>query len=245
MSTRALDLNADLGEGVGDDAAMLAVVTSANIACGGHAGGPDTMLATCSAALARGVRIGAHPAYPDRENFGRRPVAIDEQSLTAHLRAQVRDLVEAATAVGGQVTYLKPHGALYHAADPGHVRAVVTVAADADLAVVGAPGSLLLERARDAGLTTVAEGFADRAYSPDGKLVPRSEPGAVLHDADLIADRVAALVRTGAIAASDGSPVDLDVRTLCVHGDTPGAVAIARRVRAVLDAAGLSPEPFT
>ncbi|QOR69603.1 LamB/YcsF family protein [Ruania alkalisoli] len=247
MSTHALDLNADLGEDVGDDTAMLAIVTSANVACGGHAGDVDTMIATCAAAVARGVRIGAHPAYPDRENFGRRPVAIDEQALTTHLRAQVRDLVEAASAVGGQVTYLKPHGALYHAAtrDSEHARAVVTAAADAGLAVVGAPGSVLLDLARTAGLICVAEGFADRAYTPGGALVPRGEPGAVLHDPALIADRVAGLVRTGELPSVDGNRVALDVRTLCVHGDTPDAVTIARRVRAVLDAAGLSPEPFT
>ncbi|SEF00868.1 5-oxoprolinase subunit PxpA [Ruania alba] len=247
MDAATLDINADLGEGVGDDAAMLAVVTSANIACGGHAGDADTMTATCAAALSQGVRIGAHPAYPDRENFGRVPVTIGEAALVEELRIQVRNLIEAAAAVGARVSYLKSHGALYHAAtrDPGHARAVVTVAAEAGLAVVGPPGALVLDLARAAGLAAVPEGFADRGYTATGALLPRGEPGAVLHDAEEIAERVAHLVRTGAVIADDGTPVPLDVRTLCVHGDTPDAVTIATRVRAALDAAGLSPEPFT
>ncbi|UFU07712.1 5-oxoprolinase subunit PxpA [Ruania halotolerans] len=247
MRSGTLDLNADLGEGVGDDAAMLSVVTSANIACGGHAGDADTMAATCAVALTHGVRIGAHPAYPDRENFGRAPVVISEAVLTNELRTQVRALIEEASAVGAQVTYLKPHGALYHAAtrDPEHARAVVTTAAEAGLAVVGPPGSLLLDLAGRAGLGAVPEAFADRAYTSDGGLVPREQPGAVLHDPIVIAERVMQLLRTGTMIADDGTSVSLDIRTLCVHGDTPGAVAIATHVRAALDRAGLSPVSFT
>ncbi|MBZ2195861.1 LamB/YcsF family protein [Occultella gossypii] len=242
-----LDLNADLGEGMGDDTAMLAVVTSANVACGGHAGDRATMRAVCEAAAARGVRVGAHVAYPDRENFGRRFVDLTEADLLAHITEQFGELTDMAAAAGTRVSYVKPHGALYHAAGshPTHARAVVTLARGAGLAVVGAPGSLDLDLARDAGLTAIAEGFADRAYTPLGTLVPRTEPGAVLHDAAAIAVRVAGLIRTGALTAVDGSQVRLDVRTICVHGDNPDAVAIATRVRAELERAGMTPVPFS
>lgn len=242
-----LDLNADLGEGIGDDAAMLAVVTSANIACGGHAGDTASMRAAAARAAELGVRIGAHPSYADRENFGRVQHQVDENTLADQLRTQVGDLIQAADAVGGQVTYLKPHGALYHAAarDLAHARAVVRVAAEVGCAVVGPPNGLMLRLAAEYGLPAYAEGFADRGYTGAGALVPRTAPGAVLTDPDQVAARIAQLARTGTVTAADGSAVPLAIRTLCVHGDTPGAVALARRVRAALEDARLAPRPFT
>ncbi|CAM3688188.1 5-oxoprolinase subunit PxpA [Occultella aeris] len=242
-----LDLNADLGEGVGDDAAMLEVVTSANVACGGHAGDRTTMRTVCEQAAALGVRVGAHVAYPDRENFGRTFTDLAEADLLAHISEQLNELADAAAAAGTRVSYVKPHGALYHAAHAhaAHARAVVTLARGAGLAVVGAPGALVLELAQAAGLPGIPEGFADRAYTPLGSLVPRTEPGAVLHDPRAIAARVAGLIRTGTLTAVDGSQVRLDVRTICVHGDTPDSVAIATRVRAELERAGLAPVPFS
>lgn len=243
----ALDLNADLGEGVGDDEAMLALVTSANVACGGHAGDAATMRSVCARAAGLGVRIGAHPSYVDRPGFGRTKQDVDEEELTSQLQTQVSDLTEAANAVGTAVTYLKPHGALYHAAarEHGPARAVVAVAARARLAVLGPPGALFLQLAADRGLDTFTEGFADRGYRPDGTLVPRGHDGDVLTDIDAIAARVADLVRTGEITAADAGRIPLPVRTLCVHGDTPSALAIAGRVREELVAGGLTPKAFT
>lgn len=242
-----LDLNADLGEGIGDDNAMLTVITSANIACGGHAGDAGTMRTVAARATELGVRIGAHPSFVDRENFGRLWQQVDETTLTDQLRTQVTDLIEASTAVGARVTYLKPHGALYHAAarEPGPARAVVRVAAEAGCAVVGPPGGLLLRLAQENGLSAYAEGFADRGYTAAGALVPRTDPRAMLTDPDQVAARVAQLARTGTVTATDGTTAHMPVRTLCVHGDTPGAVFLARRVRAALEDAGLTPRAFT
>lgn len=241
-----LDLNADLGEGIGDDEAMLALVTSANVACGGHAGDAATMRSVCARAAELGVRIGAHPSYPDRAGFGRTRQDVPERELTTEIFAQVSNLIEAAHAVGTTVGYLKPHGALYHTAarEEGPARAVVQVAVRTGLAVLGPPGALFLQLAQSSGLEAFTEGFADRGYTSGGTLVPRGQDGDVLTDTDQIAARVFALARTGAIAAVDGTPVPLAVRTLCVHGDTPHAVAITRRVREVLLAAGLSPRAF-
>lgn len=242
-----LDLNADLGEGIGDDEAMLAVVTSANVACGGHAGDAASMREVCRQAAALDVRIGAHPAYVDRAGFGRTRQEVSEQELTAQLQTQVSDLIAAAGAVGTDVTYVKPHGALYHAAaieqEPG--RAVATVAARAGLAVLGPPGALFLQLAEDLGLDTYTEGFVDRGYTPAATLVPRGQAGDVLTDVEAIAARVVDLAGTGRITAVDGSRIPLAVRTLCVHGDTAGAVAIASRVREELVASGLTPRAFT
>lgn len=239
--TTEIDLNADLGEGVGDDAAMLDVVTSANVACGGHAGDAASMREVCAAALARGVRLGAHVSYVDRAGFGRQVQQVDEVTLTQQLRQQCDELRAAALAVGAAVTYVKPHGALYHAAatDPATARAVVTVAVERGLAVVGLPGSLVLDRAASAGLAVVPESFADRAYTAAGGLAPRGEPGAVLHDVDEIAARVLRLVQQGRVRALDGSDVAVGSRSVCVHGDTPGAVTIARAVRTKLESAGV------
>lgn len=236
-----VDLNADLGEGVGDDVAMLDLVSSANVACGGHAGDGSSMRAVCRAAVERGVRVGAHVSYPDVAGFGRTAMDVTGPELLDMLRTQLADLTTAAGDVGAEVTFVKPHGALYHrvAVDPEQARAVVRLAAEACLAVVGLPGGVVLELAERAGLPVVPEAFADRGYLADGSLVPRESPGAVLHDAEVVAARMVALVRTGRVNADDGTEVAVAARSICVHGDTPGAVAIARRLRAALTAAGV------
>lgn len=240
-----IDLNADLGEGMGDDAAMLDVVSSANVACGGHAGDADSMRTVCADAVARQVRIGAHVSYADREDFGRAEMDIGPVELLDELREQLGNLVDAAHEVGGVVTYIKPHGALYHRVtrDPEHAAAVVMLASESGLALVGPPGSLVLHLADQAGVATVAEAFADRGYRPDGGLVPRGEPGALLHDPDPIAARMVALVRDGEVTSEDGGTVAVVADSICVHSDSPGAVAIARAVRAALIGAGVTIAP--
>ena len=226
-----IDLNADLGEGVTDDAGLLEVVSSANVACGFHAGDARTMRAVCAEAARRGVRIGAQVSYPDREGFGRRDMDVAPDALAADVLYQI-----GALAAFGEVAYVKPHGALYNKMvhDEPQARAVVAAvtAWRAPLPLMGLPGSRVLALAREAGLPTIEEGFADRAYTPEGRLVPRSQPGAVIHDPDEAARRAVELARAGR------------VRSLCVHGDTPGAVTMARRVRAALEAAGLAIRPF-
>ena len=241
-----IDLNADLGESfgawrMGDDAALLEIVTSANIACGFHAGDARTMLATVALAAERGVVIGAHVSYRDLAGFGRRFVDVDPDDLHADVVYQLGALAGACLVAGTTIGYVKPHGALYNAIvhHEGQARAVVAAIRDFDpsLVLLGLPGRGLA-LAAEAGLETAIEAFADRAYRPDGTLVPRGEPGAVLTDPDQIADRVVQLVTTGRLLTSEGQ---LEVRadSVCVHGDTPGAVAIARRVREGLETAGV------
>lgn len=246
-----IDLNSDLGESygealVGDDAAMMPLVTSANLACGAHGGDPATMAAACAAAVAHGVAIGAHPSYDDRAGFGRRDLDVAPAVLAGQLRAQLATLRAAAEAAGGRVRYLKPHGALYNRIvhDASRAGVVADVAASAGLPLKGMPGSAAERAAAATGIPFLAEGFADRAYRADGSLVPRSDPGAVLHDPDLIAARAVRLARDGLVESVDGHLVAVTVRSLCVHGDTPGAVAIARAVRTALLDAGLSLEPL-
>jgi UPF0271 protein len=219
----AIDLNADVGEGCGSDDALLEVVTSASVACGLHAGDAGTMRRTCAAAAARGVRIGAHLGYDDREGFGRRALDVPLDLLAAQTSEQIEAL-----AAFGAVVFVKPHGALYHRACSDRAVAKVIVAAAGSLPVVGPPRSALLEAAGERG---IAEGFADRAYAADGSLVDRSRPGALL-------DGQAALDQ--AVALATASTVD----TLCVHGDTDGAVQLARAVRRALEAAGLEVRAF-
>jgi UPF0271 protein len=249
----AVDLNSDLGEGfgrwtLGDDAAMLAVVSSANVACGFHAGDPASIRRTVRLAVARGVAVGAHVGYRDLAGFGRRRMDVPSDELQADVAYQVGALQALAAAEGGRVTYVKPHGALYNTAavDERVAADVAAAVADVDpaLAVLGLPGSRSLAAAEAAGLRTVAEAFADRAYTPAGTLVPRREPGAVLADPDAVARRVLRLVTEGVVEAVDGSLVAVPAASVCVHGDTPGAVAMARRVREVLDAAGVAVRPF-
>jgi UPF0271 protein len=249
-----IDLNSDLGEGfgawtLGDDDALLDIVTSANVACGFHAGDPSIMRRVCARAVERDVAIGAQVGYRDLAGFGRRAIAVDPGELTDEVLYQLGALDGIAGVEGGRVSYLKPHGALYNTIVTDEVQAAAVVDAarwyDPTMPVLGLPGSAFLRLAADAGLTTVAEAFADRAYTVDGHLVPRRVAGAVLHDADVIADRCVRMVTTGTVDALDGTPVTVRARSICVHGDTPGAVAIARRVRAALLRAGVTVRRFT
>lgn len=237
----AVDVNADLGEGVGDDATMVALVSSANVACGFHAGTPIELRRTCELAVASDVRIGAQVSYPDWDGFGRRFMDIDSDQLIADVLFQIGALTAIARSVGGTVDYVKPHGALYNAI-VGHreqARAVVTAVADAGLPLMSLPGSVALELAREAGVPVFTEAFADRAYTPQGTLVPRTEPGSVLTDSAAVAARVVQLATTGAITAIDGTPIAVHADSICLHGDTPGAVAHATAVRAALAEAGV------
>ena len=249
-----VDLNADLGEGygnwvAGDDEAMLDVVTSANIACGFHAGDPSTLRRVCAAAAERSVRIGAQVSFPDLAGFGRRHMVIPAAELTDIVLYQLGALDAFAQVAGTAVTYVKPHGALYHAAagDPEIASAVVSaiISYDPSMAVLGPPGSALLAVSIDRGLEAVSEGFADRAYLPDGNLMPRYEAGAVLHDPAEVAARSVQMVASQSVQADDGSTILLPIRSLCVHGDSPDAVALARAVRNALDDAGVGVHPFT
>jgi 5-oxoprolinase (ATP-hydrolysing) subunit A len=248
-----LDLNADVGESfgawtMGDDAALLAVVTSASVACGFHAGDPSTLRATLRHAAAHGVAVGAHVAYRDLAGFGRRFLDVAPAELVDDVLYQVGALRGLAGAVGARVAYCKPHGALYNAIahHEGQAGAVVEALLQdgGDLPLLCPPGSVVERVARERGLPTVAEAFADRAYTPGGRLVPRGETGAVLHDPDEIAARVVRLATEGTVTASDGSEIELAADSVCVHGDTPGAVAVARAVRAALTGAGVTLRAF-
>jgi UPF0271 protein len=239
MAARAIDLNADLGEGFGrwtltDDAALLDVVTSANLACGFHAGDPMTMRHVAELAAERGVSVGAHVGYRDLAGFGRRALAVAPDELAAEVLYQLGALEACCRAAGTRVRYVKPHGALYNTAvhDEDTAGAIVAgVRAFAPLPVLTLPGSALGRAAEAAGMPAIPEGFADRAYAPDGTLVPRSQPGAVLEDREAIARHVVEL--------AGGA-----VRSICVHGDSPGAVDAARGARAALAGAGLALEAF-
>jgi len=248
-----IDLNSDLGEGygawrMGDDAAMLGIVSSANVACGFHAGDPLTILATLRGAAQNGVVVGAHVSYPDRVGFGRRPMDVTPEELTADVIYQIGALQGLAAAAGTRVRYVKPHGALYNtiaqdARQAGAViRAILTV--DPSLILMGLAGAPVLEQARAAGLATVAEAFADRAYRPDGQLLSRREPGAVLHDPNLVAARMVRLAQEGVVEAVDGSTLCLAADSICVHGDSPDAVAMARAIRVALTRQGVTIASF-
>src|SRR5581483_3989314 len=228
-----IDLNADVGEGFDSDRALLELVTSASIACGFHAGDAATMRSLCAAAVAAGVSLGAHVGYRDRAGFGRRALGVDAATVEAEAVEQIDALAAAASAAGGRVTYLKPHGALYHrASSDGEIaRALVSAAAGRGLAVLAFPGSALLAQAGAAGLLAVAEGFADRGYAEDGTLLPRGEADAVL-DGAAAARQAVDLAGTGA------------VRSLCVHGDSPAAAAVASAVRSALVTAGAELRAF-
>jgi UPF0271 protein len=248
-----IDLNADVGESfgawtLGDDAGVLDVVTSANVACGFHAGDPLTLRTTCRDAARRGVVVGAQVGYRDLAGFGRRFLDVAPDDLAADVLYQLGALEAMARVAGTRVAYVKPHGALYNAVVHHEAQAAAVVAAvaayDATLPVLGLPGSVLLDTAADAGLPVVREAFADRAYTRDGRLVPRSEPGSVLHDPDAVAERVLHLVRDGVVRSVDGHDVEVEAESVCIHGDTPGAVAMARRVRGGLEAAGVEIHAF-
>ena len=249
----SIDLNADLGEGfgiwcLGDDDALLDVVTSANVACGFHAGDPSIMRRVCVAAARRGVRVGAQVSYRDLAGFGRRFIDVAPDELAADVLYQIGALEACARAAGTAVAYVKPHGALYNAAvtHAAQARAVAEgVRAFGDLPVLGLPGSELLAAVTAAGLRAVPEAFADRGYTPAGTLVPRGRPDALLTDTAAVVDRAVRLASHGEIIAVDGTVLTVDAASLCLHGDTPGAVAHAVAVRAALADAGVAVEPFT
>lgn len=250
---RAIDLNADLGEGygawrMGDDEAMFSLVTSANVACGFHAGDPLTMARSVHFAVRHGVALGAHPGYRDRAGFGRRELAVPADEIAAEVVYQLGALAALARAAGADVRYVKAHGALYHRLDADRAAAVSVAEAlaayDPAVAVLGPPAGQLERAVREVGLRYAREAFIDRGYLADGRLVPRTDPGALVHDPAAAVDRALELAETGRVAAHDGTRVDLDADSLCLHGDTPGAVDLARAVRAALDAAGHELRPF-
>ncbi|WP_440710317.1 LamB/YcsF family protein [Herbiconiux sp. YIM B11900] len=249
-----IDLNADLGESygawtMGDDRSMLDVVTSANVACGFHGGDPAGLLGTLRQAVARRVDVGAHVSYPDLRGFGRRDADPPSAELTADVVYQIGALQGLAAAAGTRVHYVKPHGALYNRIvhDERQAAAVVdaVLAVDPELALVGLPESEIARVAESEGLRFVPEAFADRAYRADGSLVSRTEPGAVLHDPGEIAERMLRLATEGVITSIEGHDIALSAETVCVHGDTSGAVGIARAVRETFEAAGLDVRAFS
>lgn len=248
-----MDLNADLGEGFGawrltDDLGLLDVVTSANVACGFHAGDAPTMRRVCEWAADRGVAVGAQVGYRDLAGFGRRRIDYDLAELRDEIIYQVAALDGFCRLQGERVRYVKPHGALYLTAstDVWQASAIAAAIVDYDrtLPVLCLPGSTLATCAQTAGLRTVGEGYADRAYQADGTLVPRGQPGAVVSDVDAVVARAVRLAGAGEVEAADGSLVAHSIESLCLHGDTPGAVDLARRVRAALEAHGLPLTPF-
>lgn len=242
----SIDLNCDLGESfgpwpMGNDAAMIDLVTSVNIACGFHAGDADTMRTTVDLAKQRGVSIGAHPGFHDLQGFGRRPIAgLSASEIENMVAYQIGALQAIATAAGHKVTHVKAHGALSNVACVDDMTANAIAAAiravDRKLMFVVLANSKLVDAGNKAGLPLVHEIFADRAYEDDGQLVSRKKPGAVLHDADAVAARVVRMVQDGAVTAASGKKIAMKMDTVCIHGDTPGAVEIGRKVRAALDA---------
>ena len=248
-----IDLNADLGESfgtwtLGDDDALLEVITSANVACGFHAGDPTVLRRTCALAAEQGVVIGAQVGYRDLAGFGRRFIDVDPHDLTNDVLYQLGALEAFARVAGTRIRYVKPHGALYHAVVRHEAQAAAVADAvrryDPTLPVLGLPGSVWLALAEGAGLTTVPEAFADRAYTREGTLVPRSEPDAVLHDPDDVAGRTVRIATRHEVVASDGSLVPVRATSVCVHGDSPRAVAMATAARRGLEEAGVRVLPF-
>lgn len=243
-----IDLNSDLGESfgawsMGEDEALLATVTSANVACGFHAGDPVTMLRTVQTAAENDVAVGAHPGYRDLAGFGRRAMDIPHEELYGDVLYQIAALSGILRSRGGELAYVKPHGALYNriVTDRAQAKAVATAVLDSRLGLpmLGLAHSAIQEACTDAGLRFFEEAFVDRGYLPDGTLVPRGQPGAMLYDVEQIATRAVRMVTEGVVEAVDGSLVDLRPASLCVHGDTPGAVQMARAVRLALENAGV------
>ena len=245
---KTLDLNCDMGEGYGawkmsDDAALLDHVTSANIACGFHAGDPGTIHRTVKLALDKGVAIGAHPSLPDLQGFGRRRMNVSAEEAYDMVLYQIGALAGFATACGGKLAHVKPHGALYNMAakDAKLAQAIAQAVRDFDAGLVlfGLAGSELIRAGTQAGLKTANEVFADRTYQSDGSLTPRTQPDAVIRDAEAAIARVRRMVGEGRVRSQQGSDVPVQADTLCIHGDEPGAVEFARRIRAALDADGV------
>ena len=248
-----IDLNCDLGEATGDDAIahdrrMMEYVTSVNVACGAHAGDPDTMRATVRSARAAGVCVGAHPGFADREGFGRRDVELTSEGIENLLLAQIGALAAIAGVEGMRLSHVKPHGALYNMAvrDRRVADAIARAVAafDPALPLVVLSGSSMAAAGRDAGLDVVAEVFADRAFEASGALVSRGRPGAVIHEPERMIERAVRMVRDGSVEAIDGTPLELAGETICVHGDTPGAANLAMTLRRGLEAAGIAVAPM-
>jgi UPF0271 protein len=248
-----IDLNADLGEGygpwtMGDDAAMLSLVTSANVACGGHASDPDTMFRTLSLARQHGVVTGAHPSYPDKEGFGRRRLPYAPAEIERFVAAQIGALTAIGALVGQPIRYVKPHGALGNVASEDRdiataiVRAVRAV--DGAMALLAISGTMLEQVGRERGVPVFSEIFADRGYTGEGNLVPRSEPDAMISDPDVASDRLVRFLGSGLMPTVAGPDVPLAAHSVCIHGDSPHAVAMARRVRSALEASGMTIAPF-
>jgi UPF0271 protein len=252
---RRIDLNCDLGESYGawtlggtdGDEELLAVITSANVACGFHAGDPRTLQRTVTAALEAGVTVGAQVSYPDLVGFGRRAMDVAHDDLVADVLYQVGALEAFCRVAGGRVAYVKPHGALYNrvADDPPQAAALAEAVQryDASLPVLTLPGSALATAAAEAGLAVIGEGFADRAYTAEGRLASRREPGSVLHEGDEVAAR-AVRMASGSVTALSGEQLTVEVGSICVHSDTPGAADLARRVRAALEGGGWTVAAF-
>ena len=250
---QAIDLNADLGEGDGTsrlagDIELLSLVSSANIACGYHAGDATSIRETVKAALERGVVVGAHPSYDDRAGFGRRDVEVSAAKLRGDIARQVEILSAACAAAGGRLRYVKPHGALYNRATRDRKTADVIAesvrSVDPSLVLLGLAGNAMLDAGRAAGLAVAAEAFADRGYLDDGTLVPRNEPGALLDDTNAISVRAVRLVRDLRLLSRDGRDLAIEADSLCTHGDGPNALAILKSLRAGLEAAGITVKPF-
>jgi len=251
--TQRIDLNSDLGEGfgpwtMGDDAAMLQLVSSANVACGGHAGDPETMFRTLQIAVKNGVVVGAHPGYADREGFGRRIIPMTPAEVGRMVAAQVGSLQAIASLAGTKVRYVKPHGALGNlAADNADVARAIVQAVQGlsrELAVLAISGTVLEHEARSAGLSVYSEVFADRGYLSTGRLVPRSRPDAMIHDVDHAVQRLLRLLESGLMPVVDGEPIRLAAHSICVHGDSAGAVDMARAIRQRLQDHGVRIAPF-
>ncbi len=250
---RSIDLNSDLGEGfgpwvMGDDKAMLDVVTSANIACGGHASDPETMFRTLTWARERGIVVGAHPSFPDKEGFGRRRLPFPPPEIERFVAAQAGALAAIAALAGTSVRYVKPHGALANVASEDRavadaiVRAVRAI--DSRLAILAISGTVLEHAAREAGVPVFSEIYADRGYTPQGNLVPRDQPGALIDDYGAAAARLQTYLETGRMPTVGGAPVALAGHSICVHGDNPHAVVMARAIRVALAGRGVRIAPF-
>jgi len=248
-----IDLNSDLGESfgpwhMGEDAALMTSITSANVACGFHAGDPSVMRRTLALAKEHGVAVGAHPGFPDLVGFGRREMQATAREVEDLVLYQVAALAGIAAAEGVRLQHVKAHGALYNQAcrDRGLADAIARAVAalDSTLILMGLPGSEMLSAGERAGLRVAAEVFADRAYEPDGSLASRRKPGSVIHDTATVVARAVAMVRDGAVVATDGSTVRLTAHTICLHGDTPGSGELARQVRSGLEAAGVGVKPL-
>ena len=239
-----VDLNADVGEGCGQDAALMPLISSANIACGGHAGDADSMREAVALAIAHGVAIGAHPSFPDREHFGRQEMHLGARDLHECMVAQIESLANVAAAAGTRLRHVKPHGALYNMAARDEALAETVVAAghaaDPSLMLFALAGSTLLTVAERHGLRAISETFADRRYRPDGSLVPRNEPGSLIQHGWRAAYQAMKMARDGEVLVGPRRYVAVRAETICVHGDTPGAVALAQRIRYVFNLSGIT-----